>query len=217
LGSEGQEGLLPLLALTIRCRALRKACSYERRKDRSVEKIIDKILTVLGVIPALLLLFMVLSTSFTIFARFLGFSGLVWGVQFTEYALLWMTLLGATWVLKRDKHVTVDLITGLLKQHTKIYFNLVHSIMGFAVSGVLCWYGAVVSWGQYQRGVVDIQVIDVPKYLVLMVIPAGFFFLSLEFVRKFLIALKAIRGRKGRPFKEKETPVQRSPKTSERF
>lgn len=156
-------------------------------------KTIDKILTALGVIPALLLLFMVLSTSFTIFARFLGFSGLIWGVQFTEYSLLWMTLLGATWVLKRDKHVTVDLITGLLKERSKAYFDLVHSIMGFAVSAVLCWYGAIVSWGQYQRGVVDIQVVDVPKYLVLMVIPAGFFFLSLEFIRKFLITLKVIR------------------------
>ena len=163
------------------------------KKDRSVEKTIDRILTALGVIPALLLLFMVLSTSFTIFARFLGFSGLIWGVQFTEYALLWMTLLGATWVLKRDKHVTVDLITGLLKERTKAYFDLVHSIMGFTVSAVLCWYGAIVSWGQYQRGVVDIQVVDVPKYLVLMVIPAGFFFLSLEFIRKFLITLKVIR------------------------
>lgn len=180
-----------------------------------MEKTIDKILTALGVIPALLLLFMVLSISFTIFARFLGFSGLIWGVQFTEYALLWMTLLGATWVLKRDKHVTVDLITGLLKKRTKAYFDLVHSIMGFAVSMVLCWYGAVVSWGQYQRGVVDIQVVDVPKYLVLMVIPAGFFFLSLEFIRKFLTTLKAIRRRKSKSSMGKETPVQRSSKTPE--
>jgi C4-dicarboxylate transporter DctQ subunit len=182
-----------------------------------VEKIIDKILTVLGIIPAILLLFMVFSISFTIFARFLGFSGFVWGIQFTEYALLWMTLIGATWVLKRDKHVTVDIITGFLKERTKIYFDLVHSIMGFAVSAVLCWYGAVVSWGQYQRGVVDIQVVDVPKYLVLMVIPAGFFFLSLEFIRKFLIALKAIRRRKSGSSEGKEPPVQRSPKTSERY
>jgi len=182
-----------------------------------VEKTIDKILTALGVIPALLLLFMVFSISFTIFARFLGFSGFIWGVQFTEYALLWMTLLGATWVLKRDKHVTVDLITGLLKERSKAYFDLVHSIMGFAVCAVLCWYGAVVSWGQYQRGVVDIQVVDVPKYLILIVIPAGFFFLSLEFIRKFLITLRIIRHRKSKSSAGKETPDQRSPKTSERY
>jgi C4-dicarboxylate transporter DctQ subunit len=182
-----------------------------------VEKIIDKILTALGVIPAILLLFMVFSTSFTIFARFLGFSGFVWGVQFTEYALLWMTLLGATWVLKRNKHVTVDLITGLLKERSKAYFDLIHSVMGFAVCVVLCWYGALVSWGQYQRGVVDIQVVDVPKYLVLVVIPASFFFLSLEFVRKFLTSLKAIRRRKTKSFMGKGSSVQRSPKTPERY
>ena len=188
-------------------------CS-EWRKDRSVEKIIDKILTALGVIPALLLLFIALSTSFNIFARFLGFKGLIWGVQFTEYSLFWMTLLGATWVLKRDKHVTVDLITGLLKERPKLYLDLAHSIMGFAVCGVLCWYGAVVTWGQYERGVVDIQVVDVPKYLVLVIIPLGFFFLSLEFFRRFLATLRVMRRGKNQSSVSKDKPVQTNPEPS---
>jgi TRAP-type C4-dicarboxylate transport system permease small subunit len=179
-----------------------------------VEKVMDKILTALGVIPALLLLYMVLSTSFNIFARFLGFGGLVWGVQFTEYSLLWMTLLGATWVLKRDRHVTVDLITGLLKERTTVYLNVVHSIMGFAVCAVLCWYGAVVTWGQHQRGVVDIQVVDMPKYIILLVIPAGFFFLALEFIRRFFKNLRAIRRGKGTSSANKDKIIQTGTKTS---
>jgi TRAP-type C4-dicarboxylate transport system permease small subunit len=174
----------------------------------------DKILTVLGVIPALLLLYMVLSTSFNIFARFLGFGGLVWGVQFTEYSLLWMTLLGATWVLKRDRHVTVDLITGRLRKRTMAYLNLAHSIMGCAVCAVLCWYGAVVTWGQHQRGVVDIQVVDMPKYIILLVIPAGFFFLALEFIRKFFKNLREIRRGKGTSSANKDKVIQTGTKTS---
>lgn len=176
----------------------------------------DKILTVLGVIPALLLLYIVLSTSVNVFSRFLGFGGLVWGVQFTEYSLLWMTLLGATWVLKRNKHVTVDLITGLLKEPTKAYFDLVHSIMGFAVCALLCWYGAIVTWGQYQRGVVDIQVVDVPKYLALMIIPLGFFFLSLEFIRRFFTGLKQIGRGRSQSTLIKDTPIQTNPNSPER-
>jgi TRAP-type C4-dicarboxylate transport system permease small subunit len=182
-----------------------------------VAKVMDKILTVLGVIPALLLLYIVLSTSVNVFARFLGFGGLVWGVQFTEYSLLWMTLLGATWVLKRDKHVTVDLITGLLKERTMVYFNLAHSIMGFAVCALLCWYGAVVTWGQYQRGVVDIQVVDVPKYLVLIVIPLGFFFLSLEFVRRFFASLKEMRCKRSGFSPGKGAPIRRNPSSPESY
>lgn len=175
-----------------------------------MEKVLDQISKMLGVIPAILLLFIVFSTSFNIFARYLGFGGLMWGVQFTEYSLLWMTLLGATWLLKRNKHVTVDIITSLLNERAMAYFNLAHSIMGFAVCVVFFWYGAVVTWGQYQRGVMDIQVVDTPKYLVLMVIPIGFFFLSLEFMRKFFSSLKEIRRGKSRSSSSKDTP-----KTSE--
>jgi C4-dicarboxylate transporter DctQ subunit len=170
-----------------------------------MERVLDKISQMLGVIPAILLLFMVFSTSFNIFARYLGFGGLMWGVQFTEYSLLWMTLLGATWLLKRNKHVTVDLITSILNERATVYFNFAHSIMGFAVCVVFFWYGAVVTWGQYQRGIVDIQVVDMPKYLVLLVIPIGFFFLSLEFMRKFFTSLKEIRHGKSRPSASKDT------------
>lgn len=166
----------------------------------------DRLFTLLAVISALLLLWITLSTGFNIFSRYLGFGGLIWGVQFTEYSLLWMTLLGATWLLRKDKHVTVDIITSALNKRSNAYLRIVHSIMGTLVCGVLAWYGAVVTWGQYQRGVVDIQVIDVPKYLLLIIIPLGFFFLVLEFVRKFFVTIKELKEGKYASTAMEETP-----------
>ena len=156
-------------------------------------KILDKILAILAVLAGLLLLFITFSIAYTIFARFLNIPGPIWAVQFTEYALLWMTLLGTAWVLKRHKHVSVDLFTSRLSAKAKVYFNLAHSVMGVAVSGILCWYGTVVTWGQYQRGVVDIQVVDTPKHLILMIIPIGFLFLVGQFLRKFFTDLKRLK------------------------
>jgi FtsH-binding integral membrane protein len=65
--------------------------------------------------------------------------------------------------------------------------------MGIVVSGILCWYGTVVTWGQYQRGVMDIQVVDMPKYLILIIIPLGFLFLVGQFFRNFLTDLKRVK------------------------
>ncbi len=158
-----------------------------------MDKILDKILAILAVLAGLLLLFITFSIAYTIFARFLNIPGPIWAVQFTEYALLWMTLLGTAWVLKRQKHVAVDLFTSRLSAQAKVYFNLAHSVMGVVVSGILCWYGTVVTWGQYRRGVVDIQVVDTPKYLILMIIPIGFLFLVGQFLRKFFTDLKRVK------------------------
>jgi TRAP-type C4-dicarboxylate transport system permease small subunit len=162
-----------------------------------VDKTINIVFAFLAVLSGLLLLFVTFSICFNIFARYLGFAGIIWGVQFTEYSMLWMTLLGAAWVLQRDRHVSVDLLTNQMGPQTKAYLAVVHSIMGVVLCGVLCWYGTLVTWGQYQRGVTDIQVVDMPKYLVLIVIPGGFLFLTLQFLRKFFESLKNVRVERG--------------------
>jgi len=155
------------------------------------------VVTILAVLAGLLLLFVTFSITFNIFARYLGFGGIIWGVQFTEYSLLWMTLLGAAWVLQHDRHVCVDLVTNRLGPQTKAYLAVVHSVMGTVLCAVLCWYGTIVTWGQYQRGVTDIQVVDIPKYLVLIIIPIGFLFLTLQFLRKFFESLKTVKVERG--------------------
>jgi len=156
-------------------------------------KILDYLLAILAVLSGLLLLFITFSIAYTIFARFLDLPGPIWAVQFTEYALLWMTLLATAWVLKRHKHVSVDLLTSRLSNKTKLYFDLAHDLMGVAVCGIFCWYGSIVTWGQYQRGVVDIQVVDTPKYLILLIIPIGFLFLVAQFLRQFFKDLKRVK------------------------
>ena len=162
-----------------------------------MNRLLNTVLIILAVLSGLLLLFVTFSITFNIFARYLGFAGIIWGVQFTEYSLLWITLLGAAWVLQRNRHVAVDLVTNRLGPQTRSYLNVVHSIMGIVLCAVLCWYGAIVTWGQFQRGVTDIQVVDIPKYLVLIIIPIGFFFLTLQFLRKFFESLKKIRVERG--------------------
>lgn len=158
-----------------------------------MDKALTTILSIMCVLAGLLLLFITISIGYTIFARFFGLSGPVWVVQFTEYSLLWMTLLGAAWVLKRNKHVSVDLLTSRLTSQFNNYLRLAHSVMGITVCGVLCWYGAKVAWGQYLRGVTDIQVVDIPKYLILIIIPFGFLILTLQFLRNFFTNLNKMQ------------------------
>jgi len=44
-----------------------------------------------------------------------------------------------------------------------------------------------------ERGVVDVQVVDIAKYKVILVIPLGFLLLALQFLRKTFIAVQSIR------------------------
>jgi TRAP-type C4-dicarboxylate transport system permease small subunit len=148
-----------------------------------LSRFLDKVLTGMAVMAGLLLLFITFSISYSIFTRALGFQSPVWTIQFNEYSLLWMTFLGSAWVLSRRKHVAVDVITSHLGPSGRRIAEIVHSLLGTAVCGVLCWYSSRMTLNLFQRGVTDVQAVDVPKFLVLMVIPAGFLVLTAQFLQ----------------------------------
>jgi TRAP-type C4-dicarboxylate transport system permease small subunit len=155
-----------------------------------VEKILDKISDGIGTLGLLLLIFIVLIITYTIGARYMALPVPVWVVQFTEYALLWITFLGAAWLLRKDMHVKIDLLTGLLNPRGQRIMRIVHSAMGIIVSAVIAWYSSGLVWNFFQRGVIHIRAVDMPKFAVLLVIPLGFVLLLLEFVRQFINELR---------------------------
>jgi C4-dicarboxylate transporter DctQ subunit len=146
-------------------------------------KMLDGILNVMGVLAGLILLFITFSISYSIFTRFFGLQPPVWTVQFNEYALLWMTFLGTSWALRKRKHVSLDLIQTRLKPPAQHWLERIHSVMGILLCSVLCWYSATATWSHFQRGIIDVKGVDMPKYIVIGVIPFGFFMLTLQFIR----------------------------------
>jgi TRAP-type C4-dicarboxylate transport system permease small subunit len=157
---------------------------FKEKGVQKLKKTIEHIFTLGAFSAGALLLFVTFSISYSILSRALGFNSPVWIVQFNEYALLWITFLGTTWVLARGKHVSIDLLTGQFSQRRKTGFRLFHGVLGTIVCLVFVWYGFWTTFGQYQRGITDVQAVDMPKYLILMIIPVGFFLLAIQFIRQ---------------------------------
>jgi C4-dicarboxylate transporter, DctQ subunit len=156
-------------------------------------KLINFICNVCAVAAGIVLILVTLFIGYVILARIIHISSPAWITQFTEYALLWITFLGTAWVLGRDRHISIDLITSYLGPYKKLAFNISHYFVGCVVCLVLCYFGVVTALSMIERGVVDVQVIDVAKYKVILVIPLGFFLLSLQFLRKMFLAIQTIR------------------------
>ncbi len=158
-----------------------------------MDKLIDYICKLFAVAAGVLLILVTFFIGYVILARILGTSSPAWIVQFTEYALLWITFLGTAWVLGRDRHISIDLVTSRLKPRMRIIFDIAHSLVGCGVCGVLCWFGFVTTWSMFQRGVTDVQVIDVAKYQVILIIPLGFFLLALQYLRKIVTGFSSLK------------------------
>jgi TRAP-type C4-dicarboxylate transport system permease small subunit len=98
--------------------------------------------------------------------------------------MLGMGLPGAALLLRNDEHVQIDVVINYLSEKKKSFLNLVTSILGTVTCFFITWAGLWVTHDQYVRGVRTVGDLQIPKYILLVLIPLGTFFLTTEFIRK---------------------------------
>jgi len=132
----------------------------------------------------IMILLAALFVSFSVTVRYLHFEPPIWILQFTEYGLLWMTFLGAPWLLKLDGHVRIDTFVLLLSPRLQRMAEILVAFLGCVVCMVIVWYGAANTIDLYRRGIMDVKGISLPEYPLFVVIPVGSALLLLQFGAK---------------------------------
>ena len=153
-------------------------------------KFLDKVCGFFAVLSALLLVFITFSIGYSIFTRQVGISSPIWIVQFNEYSLLWITFLATAWLLSRDKHVSIQLLTNFLGTKGNWVLNLLHHLVGIILCSIYLWYSFSTTKDHLVRHVMDTQAIDVSKGLIIAVIPLGFLLLLLQFLKKLILTIR---------------------------
>ncbi|WP_417317763.1 TRAP transporter small permease [Emcibacter sp.] len=139
-----------------------------------------------------LLAFMALTTCLQVVLRYVFNSGILWGMEATSYAFLWMVLLGVSYGIRTNSHIAVDLFVRKLSPAPRRTLTLFAGLLCI-VYAVLMLQGSYVYVDRLLFLGVDAQDIPVPKWLLSAALPIGFAFLIL----RLLDALKDIyQGRR---------------------
>jgi TRAP-type C4-dicarboxylate transport system permease small subunit len=64
--------------------------------------------------------------------------------------------------------------------------------LGSVVLLILAYYGAYITMDYYERPVPTLEYVNIPEFLVIMVIPVGCFFFSVQCMRKAYDHYKAL-------------------------
>jgi len=144
----------------------------------------DGVLDLGAALAAALLLAVMLATTVKVIFRYVLHEGLIGIDQISGTLLLYITFLGAAWVLRREEHVTIDLLVAGRSPKVRRRLHVVSSLMGALVCLVLTVFGTLEVIGSWQRGILVPAELEVPRAFNLAVIPLGSLCLCLQFVRR---------------------------------
>lgn len=150
---------------------------------RVVRAIYCNMLSGLVVLSAIMIGVIWLSVSSDVVMRYFLGQPMSWVTEVTGYLMLWMTFLATAWVLRQDKHVTIDVVLVRLNPGNRALLLTFTYIIGAILCLVIGWYGAQTVWTLHRGGVYLVTILQLPKAPILMIIPIGFFLLFVEFAR----------------------------------
>jgi len=139
-----------------------------------------------AVVGCAIFVFITLGVCAEVFFRYGFNSPIHWIVEISEYALLWVTFLGASWVLRQGGHVRVDILLQHLSRRALRVCGMLSAASGALVSLVLVGFGINVTWVAYLRGSFRSTGLDVPTWMIVIVIPLGSLLLVLRFADLFV-------------------------------
>lgn len=149
-------------------------------------RVFDIILKAGGALAGLLMVAIMLMVCIKVFMRYVLGAGWIGVDQISGSMLLYITFLGAGWVLLQDKHVTIDIVFGHLSQRTKRIVTAVTSVVCAALCLLLFFFSAnevIYSWNRGFRVAAELEI---PRAFNLIVIPLGSLFLLIQFIRRAL-------------------------------
>jgi len=141
------------------------------RWDRLEEILIGSLLAVMAII-----------TCLQVILRYLFDSGIVWGLEATSYAFLWMVLLGLSYGVRTNSHIAVDLVLTWVSRRSRRLLLLVSVTLGL-IYAITMLYGTYIYIERLYLLEIDAQNIPLPKWLLSSVLPFGFLLLLLRLLQ----------------------------------
>lgn len=147
--------------------------------------VFDRLNNFLAVIAGVLIIFMMLSVTYSVILRYV-FDSRIYGIfEIWEYSILFLPFLGAAWLMKKEGHVILDVLLIRFRPKIQTWMLIVNSLISAAGCWALAWYGTRLTWESFQTGYLNTHgELYPPEYLILMIIPFGSALLVIEFLRR---------------------------------
>ncbi|MCK0150811.1 TRAP transporter small permease [Marivita sp. S6314] len=134
-------------------------------------------------ISGLTLVWIMVSVITSVVMRNLGLQPFAWLFTSAEYGLLYMTMLGAPWLVREKGHVHIELLTAALPEQPRRLLSRSVATACVLVCAILAWKGVELVMINLQRGDFDTRAYYYPRWLLTIAFPLSFGMMAIEFSR----------------------------------
>ncbi|OWJ78946.1 TRAP transporter small permease subunit [Haematobacter genomosp. 1] len=157
--------------------------------------LIDRINEFFGRIGEYLVLLCALVSAFNALIRYTFHISSNGWLEIQWYMFAFIVLLGASYTLKKNEHVRVDLIYGAISDRARLWVDLFGIIVFLLPFSIYCawlnWPVFVLSW---QQGEVSQNAGGLIRWPVKLMLTAGFALLALQGISELIKRIAALRG-----------------------
>jgi len=130
-----------------------------------------------------LLVWMMISVIVSVLMRNAGLQPFAWLFTSAEYGLLYMTMLGAPWLVREKGHVHIELVTSALPEGPRRVLSRAVAAACVAVCVILAWKGVDLFLTNIERGDYDTRAYYFPRWMLTIAFPLSFGLMAIEFSR----------------------------------
>ncbi|WP_298975754.1 TRAP transporter small permease [uncultured Roseobacter sp.] len=137
----------------------------------------------LAVIAGVTLVWLMISVIASVLMRNAGLQPFAWLFTSAEYGLLYMTMLGAPWLVREKGHVHIELVTAALPDGLRRIVSRTVAVACVVVCLILAWKGAELFLTNIERGDFDTRAYYFPRWMLTIAFPISFSLMAVEFAR----------------------------------
>lgn len=147
------------------------------------------------IVAAAALATIAVSIIIEVIARSIFNSPTLWAVEVSTYAIIATGFLGSALVLRRGRHLEINLLTARLSMTTQKWAGVITDLCGAVFCFLVCFSGIRFVELSQIMGAVSVSELRVPLWIPQLTIPIGFALLGLEFLSRIMVRLGLVTHR----------------------
>jgi len=144
----------------------------------------ERVAALLAAVAGAVILAMSLWITYDVLSRYFFDVASPWSFDLSEYSLVWITFLGAPWVLMQDRHVRIEILVDALPVPAQRALGVTMSAIAIGVCVILVWRTGIAAVEYFRNDIMMPRIWRIPRIWPYAVIPIGSVLLACAFVAR---------------------------------